>query len=117
MNKQLTKQDQTLIDEFMGLGKSKRDYRLCYQEYGAIMQVVEKIEKLYETPKTFGIWVDITTTHVNIRHYPLNVIAGTWLDSPEKVKFATKLEAIYYCVLELIKWHQKQEKNNSTTKV
>ena len=75
-----------------------------------IMPVVEKIEKLDETD-------DHLSRFEICSHYAAfwlfdenrNIIAGAYKTSPEKVKFATKIEAVYYVAVEAIKWYNKKK--------
>lgn len=110
-----TKEQRQLINAFMDCGghPAGGDFMNWH-----IMDVVEKIERLYATEESWGVTVDIYTAFVTIRHCVNGIveyrskIAGTCLQSPEKVKFATKLEAIYYCVLSFIRWYNTQKQKD-----
>lgn len=76
-----------------------------------LMPVVDKIESLNETETSKEI-VDINSH--NVRTWPTEkkneIIAGCYRNSPEEVKFNSKIEACYYVVVKFIKWYNKQDK-------
>ena len=85
---------------------------LNYKSWKNIMPVVENIESIFETEKIKES-VDITSHHVRYSHYnehyecEFRIIVGCFLDSPEKIKAESKLEAVYMVVTEFIKWYSK----------
>lgn len=121
--KKLTLKEITLISDFwfdnQDPNTDGNEVVLPFQDYSTAMRLVEKIERLYATEKQWGVVFDIYTTHVCARYCTHEGVSkfhsgfiGTCLQSPEKVKFATKLEAIYYCVLSFIRWYNTQKQKD-----
>ena len=85
---------------------------LNYKSYENIMLVVENIESIFETEYNKES-VDITSHYVSYSHlndkyeYEFKIVVGCFLESPEKIKTESKLEAIYIVVTEFIKWYTK----------
>ena len=76
-----------------------------HKSFDWLMPVVEKIEHLEEDQHTLSRF-DINSHHA--RFWPLTrkegaFIAGCYETSPEVIKFKTKIEAVYYVVVESIK--------------
>jgi len=86
---------------------------LNYKSWVNIMSVVENIESVFETEMSKES-IDITSHYVSYSHYNDNfecefkIIVGCYLESSEKIKASSKLEAVYIVVTEFIKWYTKK---------
>lgn len=86
---------------------------LNYKSWENIMSVVENIESIFETDTTKES-IDIASHYVTYSHYneqfecEFKIIVGCYLESTEKIKAPTKLEAVYMVVTEFIKWYSQK---------
>jgi hypothetical protein len=82
--------------------------------WDSLMPVVEKIEHTFETPTVLER-IEINSHYVSYYHHffkdgkeqGIEILAGCYSTSPEEMKFATKIEAVYYVCIEWIKWYNK----------
>lgn len=82
---------------------------LFHESWDWLMEVVEKIEGLYETEELYGQVFDISTTHIKItKHLP-----GPKYHKPIiidlKLTPMKKIEATYKSVVKFIQWYQKNK--------
>jgi hypothetical protein len=70
-----------------------------HSSWSWLMPVVEKIESIGETDKSYGVLCDITTTYIRIG--PISI------DLKIK-KNLSKIEAVYNAIVEFIKWYNTQ---------
>jgi len=79
-----------------------------------LMPVVGKIEGIYEDESTLPR-ININSHYCEFNLYfendtpNFNCIAGCIPESPEKIIKKSKLEAVYYVVVEFIKWYNKNK--------
>jgi len=92
-----------------------KDYsRLEYHtNWNWLMQVVDKIEHLYEDETSSPIF-DINSHYSKFtvgypQHKFKQWIIGAYLTSPEKIKADSKIEATWMVVVEFIKWYNKHK--------
>ena len=81
---------------------------LFHESWDWLMEVVGKIEGLYETEELYGQVFDISTTHIKItKHLP-----GPKYHKPIiidlKLTPMKKIEATYKAVVKFIQWYQKK---------
>lgn len=80
---------------------------LFHSSWDWLMPVVDKIEHLGETDKSLG-YIDINSHHCKIvsliKNQP-NIIVGSYSKSPEKIKTATKIRAVWLAVVTFIQWY------------
>ena len=75
-----------------------------------LMPVVNHIECMFE--------IDKSISKLNINSYCVSfylptmgtICAGCYKKSKEEIKFSSKIEAVYYVVVEFIKWYNKTYK-------
>lgn len=77
-----------------------------------LMPVVDKIEHLFETTTQLPRF-EINSHVAYFAVFPsgepyVRWYAGCYSESPEKVKFNSKIEAVYYVCVEFIKWYNEQ---------
>lgn len=94
--------------------KIKSIYSLDYNKrWKLLMPVVDKIEHLGETDKSLG-YIDINSHYCEIvsliKNQP-NIIVGCYSESPEKIKTATKIDAVWLAIVTFIQWYNLN--NNS----
>ena len=119
-----------MIAEFMGISviesKNRQGEKYYYynnadnQGYEALpdyneswddlMPVIEKIEKIGETPELYGVIVDICTTHIKIGRHSRNRKYVEPVVVDLKLTPIPKLEATYIAVVEFIEWYNAQNK-------
>lgn len=91
-----------------------------HKSWDWLMPVVEKIEHLYEDEHTLPRF-EINSHHVcfSIAH-PLSEykswIVGSYLESSEKLKATSKIEAVYMVVINFIKWYNIKNNLNNKKK-
>jgi len=94
-------------------------YDLKYHKsWDWLMQIVEKIEYLYEDESTLPK-ININSHYCEFSLYleqkdTFRAIAGCIPESPEKVIMKSKLEAVYYVVIKFIEWYNENNKSNKS---
>jgi hypothetical protein len=71
-----------------------------------LMPVLKKIQSIYETDKSFGVLIDISTTHVRISSGDFICTIGK--TDENWVPF--DISNVYLAVVEFIKWYNENEK-------
>ena len=84
-------------------------YKITHAQYDSswdrLMTVVDKIQKIYETKREFGVIIEITTTHIRISmksfNYYIDKTSDDWIPFDIKILFKV--------VVEFIKWYNTQK--------
>ena len=97
-----------------GLYGGRFRYFQYNRSFDWLMPVRTKIIKLFETDKSMPRF-EINSHHVTFSFYDFSgnlttLIAGCYNTSPEKVKFNSEIEALFYIVVKLIKWYNANGK-------
>lgn len=71
-----------------------------------LMPVRKKIIEMFETEHTLPRF-EITSHYVQLYLDNFKCSAGCYLESLEKIKFSSELEALWYVIVEFIKWYNK----------
>lgn len=87
------------------------------KDYNSLMQVLEKIEnlsfndrKVWTTIKTFNTSRDENYHEMSLRIYDSKSKDSKYLLEFNSEFYDTKIECIYYTVLEFIKWYNENKK-------
>lgn len=88
------------------------NWRCYHSSWDWLMEVVAKIESLEEDEVSLPLF-DINSHYARIWCDGIEFIAGCYAESPEKVKFNTKIEAVAYVALQVIKRYNKKNKNGN----
>lgn len=113
-----------IIEHFMEASEPRSKFwdgglKAYHKSWDLLMSVVDKIEKIYETGdrlpsfqiSALSVWFylpdfsfksDLHSEKVPTTFYE---VAGCHSTAPEKVKFDTKIEAVYYVVVKFIEWY------------
>ena len=92
-----------------------------HRDWSWLMPVVEKIEILYKTKDRIpsfkisaqSVWFYLPDYNVETvfssepTPTAFYAVAGCYSEAVEKVKFDTKIEAVYYVVVKFIEWYNK----------
>lgn len=108
-----------IIAEFMGIEFA--DSLKYHESWNLLMPVVEKIEKIFKTKDRIpsfkisaqSVWFYLPDHSVKIQFESeptptaFYEVAGCYSEAVEKVKFDTKIEAVYYVVVKFIEWYNE----------
>lgn len=94
-----------------------------HREWDWLMPVVEKIENIFRTKDRIpsfkisaqSVWFYLPDHSVKIQFASERTptafyeVAGCYSEAVEKVKFDTKIEAVYYVVVKFIEWYNENK--------
>lgn len=117
-----------IIEHFMDADAPRSKWwdgelREYHRSWDLLMSVVDKIEKIYETKdrlpsfqiSALSVWFYLPDfddkTDIDLQQHftptAFYEVAGCHSTAPEKVKFDTKIEALYYVVVKFIEWYNE----------
>jgi hypothetical protein len=77
----------------------------CYNNsWDWIIPVLRKIQSIYETDKSFGVLIDISTTHVRISSDDFTCTIG----KPDENWIPFDISNVYHVVVEFIKFYNQK---------
>lgn len=80
-----------------------------HSSWDALMPIRRKIIELFETRHTLPVF-EINSHYVEFYLDGFKWIAGCYSESPEKIKLSSELEALWYVIVEFIKWYNENKK-------
>lgn len=81
-----------------------------HSDWNLIMEVVEAIEKIGETSERYGVIVDITTTHVNIRYSNIRGRSSNFIVD-FKLQPSDKKDAVVSVMNDFLIWYNENKIN------
>jgi len=82
----------------------KLDLVRYHSSWNWLMSVIDKIQETFETEETYGVLIDICTTHVRISVVEKGF--ETTIDFKLENSIS-KIEAVYKAVINFINWYNK----------